>query len=221
MNPNPAAARLALLTGLAAVICLDGAVILPFLLAFLSSSLMGFSGELPNWAEIVMFVLAISILAGGGALWGLSLDRLHALGLGPRLAGATAVGFAGPVLALIFILGSLEPAAARILPLPIHRVFSVMFVPAAFLVTSLTGAAVGAALRDRALTIRLAFAGGLAAAIAFLAVNLVLDSLGFRVGAPFAAERATMLVTAFTGNAGAALAGGTLMGWILARRPNR
>jgi hypothetical protein len=80
------------------------------------------------------------------------------------------------------------------------------------------GWSLGLALRDRALGWRMGLSGGLAAALGFLVVNLTLDALGFRVGAPFAAERATMLVTAFSSNAGGALLAGGVLTWLTLRR---
>jgi hypothetical protein len=42
-------------------------------------------------------------------------------------------------------------------------------------------------------------------------VNLLMEAAGWVVGAPGAAERATMLTVMFAGNLGAALAGGAVM----------
>jgi hypothetical protein len=50
------------------------------------------------------------------------------------------------------------------------------------------------------------------AALAFLSVNLVMEALDWVVGAPQAAERFTMLTVMLTGNLGAALAGGAVLG---------
>ena len=46
------------------------------------------------------------------------------------------------------------------------------------------------------------------AALAFLAVNLGMEALGWQVGGPGAEERATMLTVLFVSSLGAALAGG-------------
>jgi hypothetical protein len=50
---------------------------------------------------------------------------------------------------------------------------------------------------------------------AFLLVNLVMYQLGYKVGAPGAAERATMLTVMMAGSLGAALAGGAAIGVLL------
>jgi hypothetical protein len=47
-----------------------------------------------------------------------------------------------------------------------------------------------------------------------------MEALGWQVGGPNAAARATMLTVMFAGNAGAALIGGAWLGWRLhAMRP--
>jgi hypothetical protein len=60
---------------------------------------------------------------------------------------------------------------------------------------------------------------GLASAAAFLVINLAMEAAGWVVGAPRAAERFTMLSVMFAGMIGAALTGGSVLGWTLAKRP--
>ena len=212
------ALRPAVLSGLAAALFLDGALVLPFGLSGLIQ-LMGLDMTEPPPAVVTLLMaVMLGCLALGGALWGWALSRITGAGQKQRMAVASLASYGLAALVAALTLGSLEPAAANILPLPLHRVFTVMFVPAVFLVAAANGAGFGLALQDRAVGARLAIAAGLAAALAFLVVNLTLDAFGFRVGAPFAAQRATMLVTAFTSNAGAALAGGAVMGWLLKNR---
>jgi hypothetical protein len=103
--------------------------------------------------------------------------------------------------------------------LPIHRAFTLLFVPTAFLIAGVGGWALGRGLRDMALAWRLWWGAGLAAGAAFLVVNLVMESAGWVVGAPGADERATMLVVMFSGNLAAALAAGAVIGRALARHP--
>ena len=45
-----------------------------------------------------------------------------------------------------------------------------------------------------------------------------MEALGWQVGGPGAAERATMLTVLFVSNLGAALAGGAMLGMTLAQR---
>ena len=59
---------------------------------------------------------------------------------------------------------------------------------------------------------------GLTASLSFLIVDLVLDSVGMRVGAPRAVEHSTMLTVAFLGSTAAALSAGGILGPFLSRR---
>jgi hypothetical protein len=63
----------------------------------------------------------------------------------------------------------------------------------------------------------LALRVGLTAALAFLAINLGMEVLGWQVGGPGAEERATMLTVLLVSNLGAALAGGAVLGLTLAQ----
>ena len=59
---------------------------------------------------------------------------------------------------------------------------------------------------------------GLTAALAFLAINLAMEALGWLIGAPGAEERGTMITVLIAGNLGAALAGGAMLGMTLNQR---
>jgi hypothetical protein len=59
--------------------------------------------------------------------------------------------------------------------------------------------ALGTGLYRAAFGLRLAIPAGLAAAAAFLAVDLLMDAVGWRVGAPDAGRRATMVVVTAIG----------------------
>ena len=90
--------------------------------------------------------------------------------------------------------------------------------PAAFFVAGITAFAIGVALGDIALALRLAAWTGLAAAAAFFVADILMDLAGWRVGAPGAAERATMLTVMMVGNLAAAAAGGAMLAIGLLRR---
>jgi hypothetical protein len=102
--------------------------------------------------------------------------------------------------------------------LPIHNVFTLLFAPAAAIIAGVGAGALGIGMRDRTLALKLLWMCALTGGVAFLLVNLGLDAMDFRVGAPGAAERATMLTTAFLGNFSAALAGGGVIGAMLGRK---
>jgi hypothetical protein len=162
---------------------------------------------------------ALAGFAGGAALWGVRLGRLAGSHEWRRLALAGALGFAPITVALGIGLSALEPIAVAGFgaALPIHRLFTLLFVPTAGLIAGVSAAALGLGLRRPRLAVALLWQVGLAGGAGFLVVNLLMEALGWVVGAPGAAERATMLTVMFLGNVGAALAGGALLGLALHR----
>ena len=68
---------------------------------------------------------------------------------------------------------------------------------------------------NRAKWFRSALITGLTASLSFLIIDLLLDTLGMRVGAPGAAERFTMLTVAFLGSTAAAFSAGAILGRLL------
>lgn len=152
--------------------------------------------------------------------WGKAMGRRAGctdLARPTRVAGFV---FAPVMMAAALVLGLLEPVFVRAgatRGLPIHVVFGILFVSATFLVAGVTAAAMSAATGRGARAITVGLTVGSAAALAFLMVALGMDTLGWRVGAPRAAERATMLVVTLLGCLAAALAGGAALGRVLAR----
>jgi hypothetical protein len=160
---------------------------------------------------------AVTGLLAGSAGWGLAMGWLARAQNRRRMAVAGMLGFVPVTVFLAFALLRLEPIAVEKFgaQLPIHRVFTLFFVPTAFLIAGVSAWAIGRGLSDGALAASLLWRVGLAAALAFLAVNLAMEAAGWVVGAPRAAERSTMLTVMFAGDLGAALAGGAVLGWTL------
>jgi hypothetical protein len=162
---------------------------------------------------------ALPALAGflaGGALWGLQMGRLAGATNQRRMAWAGLLGFGPVTLVLAVGLGLAESALVEFFGQagqPIQRVFTLLFVPSAFLIAGTSSWAIGTGLRDRKLARQLFSQVGLVSAITFLVINLLMETLGWVVGAPGAAERATMLTVLALGNIGAALTGGAVLGW--------
>ena len=173
---------------------------------------------------IKLALTVLSAFAGmfvGGAVWGWSISRITKAAADRRMAVAGGIGFALSTIVVVLTLGFLEDLIVtqqRGPQLPIHNVFTMLFGPAAAIITGASGAALGFGLRARALAGRLAWMCAISGGCAFLFVNLTLDGLGFRVGAPGAAERATMITTALVGNLAAALAGGAVIGRVVGAR---
>lgn len=168
-------------------------------------------------------IAAIPALAGflvGGAVWGAAMGRLAGEVDNRRMAWAGLLGFGPITIALAVGLSAVEPplVASFGVSTGIHRIFTLLFVPSSFLIAGVSAWAIGRGLRDHALAMSLLWQVGLTAGVTFLAINLVMEASGWVVGAPGAAERATMLTVLAAGNLGASLAGGGLLGWILTSR---
>lgn len=169
-------------------------------------------------SDQTLLLLVLIPLFGGGAIWGFLLARFHGL---PNTKGASIAGslsFGVGVIGVADLLGSLERVLVqghRLPGVPIHVKFTLLFVPATFLIATIGASAILLVSGNRVRWFPSALVAGAAAALSFLAVDLLLDALGFRVGAPHAVERATMLTVAFLGSAAAALSAGASLGRFL------
>jgi hypothetical protein len=154
---------------------------------------------------------------GGSALWGAGMARLARSPAARRAAWAGMLGFVPITFVLNIVLAAVEPVAVRA-SLPVHRLFTVLFVPSAFLIAGTSSLALGWALRWGRAAPALALRVALASALAFLAVNLTMEALGWQIGALGAEDRGTMITVLIVGNLGTALAGGAMLGLRLAQR---
>lgn len=171
-----------------------------------------------------VMLAAIPALAGlliGSALWGVLMGRFGQSPEWRRMAMAGMLGFAPITVALALGLNIVEPVAVEQIGsrFPIPRLFTLLFVPTAFIIAGVSASAIGFVLRNRAVAVALLWRVGLAAALGFLTVNLLMESLGWEIGAPGADERFTMLTVMLAGNLGAAFAGGAALGWYLDATP--
>lgn len=159
-------------------------------------------------------LLVLTALAAGGALWALALAAVTGVKRAGRLAVASAISQAGMTALAIIALGRLEVELVERgrSALPMHVLYTALFVPATFLCAAVVGGALGFALGDMRLAGRLAWRGGLAAALAYLALNVAQDVLGRRVGGPNAAATATMITVTLACYAGAAVAMSAVIG---------
>lgn len=218
MNAENGSPGVVIRCGLVSGLILVGGMLVGLLVGFAVSGLpMHVPEETKNLLSALP-VLAIITSAGSG--WGLAMARLTGVPESRRMAWAGALSVSPSILAVGIALSLLEVSIVErgLGPdLPVHQVFTLLFVPATFFVAGMGGLALGLALGDRALALRLFTASGSTGALAFLLVNLVMDALGWRVGAPGAAERATMLTVMLAGSLAAALAGGGIIGYMLRR----
>jgi hypothetical protein len=129
------------------------------------------------------------------------------------LAGALGFGPTLIVVALLLSLGEVllvEQGGGS--ELPIYIVYTMIFVPAAFVVAGVGSGSMGAAMAGARRGIGIGFRSGLAGGLAFLGVNVLMEALGWQVGAPGAVQRATMVTVTIVGSLAAALAGGASLG---------
>jgi len=196
-----------------------------FLSGFLAAfALTGLPMHLPESTRVMLgFGTIMIVVLAASALWGRSIARLCRVDEPRRTTWAGALSFGPAMILAALALGKLEGILieeSRGPDLPVHVVFTLLFVPAVFFVTGVVGYSLGYAQRDTSLAWRCALGVGLAGSLAFLVVNLGMHQLGWQVGGPNAASRATMLTVMLAGNLGAALAGGAALGALLAGRVN-
>lgn len=177
--------------------------------------------NLANPSAVHVAIAALPALGGflaGGAAWGAAAGRLAGTPDTGRMALAGMLGFAPITITLAIVLSFVETLAGTglLARLPIHRLFTLLFVPAAFLIAGVSAWAIGRGLQNPILACTLFWQVGLTAGVTFLAANLLMESLGWVVGGPGAAERATMVTVLALGNLSAALAGGAVLGARLA-----
>jgi hypothetical protein len=206
------------LSALATAACLFGGMLVALSIAIAVSSL---PMHVPNQTlNLISVTLLIGMLFAAGAAWGTTIAKIHSSINLRRNTYAGALSFAPATVLAGLALSLLERViveGGQGPDLPIHAVFTILFVPAVFFIAGTGGLAIGLAEKNPRLGLQLATRGGLSAALAFLMIDLVMDALGYRVGAPGAAERATMLTVMMAGNLAAALAGGGTLGYQLSR----
>jgi hypothetical protein len=164
----------------------------------------------------LFFATMALLCAAAGWLWGAHLGRLarsprwRAWGTG----AAAGYGLSCPLAtyasseAETYLLNSAQQGVHH----PMHLAFALIFAGALLLVVGLTALGVGVASGRGARALPLAAAGAGTAVAAFLAVDLAFDLGGWRVGAPGAEARATMLVVLGAGLVTATSAAGAVLG---------
>lgn len=196
---------------------LDGALVLGLVMG--NVLFEGINVHLSDLASsLLVLPLVLLGLFGGGALWGVFVASMNG-GEKLRLAkvGGLTYGLAvllgGIALELVFT--GLSALGSGALVVPIHVAFTIVFVPAAGVIAGLCARRVAGALGRDEVKGQIGLYSGVAGALGFLAVNMVMLALGWQVGGPGAAARSTMITVMLTSNAGTALAGGAAMGWAL------
>ncbi|TMD59950.1 MAG: hypothetical protein E6I87_07945 [Chloroflexi bacterium] len=126
----------------------------------------GVIGLLPGHSgDLNLALAAIAVLVGllpAGALWGWAISRITHAANGRRLAVAGGIGFAPTTVVVVLALTFFENlfVEQRQGPdLPIHNVFTMLFVPAAAILAGLTAFALGGGAQTVPAAARLAVAG--------------------------------------------------------------
>jgi hypothetical protein len=205
---RPAAPRLTLAAALAGV-CLPGSFVLTVATVMVVQQLLSPAFVIEETPGAMLLIsVGVAWLSVAGAFWLRRVARLAGLTATRGAMLMTAVAHAVLTIAAVFGLGRLERYFVEDghATMPLHQLFTLLFVPVVLVCAALLCACAALALRARPLTWRLAWRGGLAAALTFLALNVLQDLLGRRVGGPNAGATATMITVALIGNLGAAMA---------------
>jgi hypothetical protein len=165
--------------------------------------------------------LALLVFALAGAGWGRLMAAVTSSSERTPMAVAGALTFGPGILIAALGLTALEGPlleSGSAPDLPIYVLYRLVFPPASLLVAAFGGLVLGLAQRRRRGAVSTAMWAGLATGLAFLAAVLLMDAIGYRVGAPGAEARATMLTVTFVGSVAGALAGGAAIGLSLHRQ---
>jgi len=208
--------RTALIGAALTALTLVGGLLLSFKVGALAAEFL--EVRVPRQYVIPLTTLAAStVMLSGSAFWVIGMARLARVPITWRVIGSGILGFVPVTILVAFGLGALEPLVFGG-NLPVHRLFTLLFVPSAGLIAGVGSLVLGWGLRQGRAALVLGLRVGFVAALAFLAVNLIMEALGWVVGGPAAAERTTMLTVLFVGDAVAALAGGAMLGMTLVQR---
>lgn len=206
--------REAILGAVLTVFALVGGLVLAFVVGSVVNSALDF--KVSTGLQRVLATISASLaMLLGSTLWSVGMARLAGAALTRRVWWAGTLGFVPMTILVSAGLTLAEPFVFSA-QLPVHRLFTALFVPSVGLIAGSSALVLGWALRMGRASFALAARTGLAAALAFLAVNLGMEALGWQVGGPGAEERATMITVLFAGDVAAALAGGAVLGGRLA-----
>lgn len=217
--PAPAPARASALRGAAlSLLCLPTGLLLAF------AVMKGLDLVAPSLQERVgpplFFAVVGGCAAAAGAAWGALLARpLGGSRLLAGVGGAVGYGLAAPaaVWGLTFAETALQLQAQNGAELPPHLVFGAIFPAATALVVLAATLSLALGLGRGARAVPLALRCALAAGLAFALVDLAMHVAGWRIGAPNAEARFTMLVVMALGLLAATLVGGATLGRALGR----
>jgi hypothetical protein len=165
-------------------------------------------------------IVAFSIYLCGGGLWGLGIARLMN-GNAKSMVKACALSWSATGFVIAIALGFSLPQINRVISrLPhcchtTHYFFLSIFVPVIGIVTAINAYVATSKLGYHELKKSAGMYAGIAAALGFLAIGLILSyGFGWEVGEPVPGKYGMLKLTLFC-SIGGALAGGMAIGWVL------
>ncbi len=167
-----------------------------------------------NSDEILLFVILIATTLGG-AVWGYGLARLIGTARRLRFALAGALAYGPSFFLAAIALENIERAVTAGGGLAsglATTLFQVLFPIAVLLVAGIAGASLGVALGSGRAAGVLALAGGVSAAVAFIAVVVIMRWMGWRVGNIDFPSRDTMQTVMGVGMGAVAIASSAVLG---------
>jgi hypothetical protein len=163
-----------------------------------------------------------SLPLAGGALWGAGTAALMKRNVkSPTVFGALSWGSSVAVLGILLYFSQIPAAALNPslewIPNSTHMIFTTIFVPAVALAASFNTWMMSGKLGFNDDKGMIGKKAGIAAGLVFLIVSMsLLFILDWEIAGPFAGRRYSMIKIMLVCNTGAALAGGMVMGWMLA-----
>jgi len=179
--------------------------------------------------NIMVFLIAVlTVFLCGGGLWGFGLASLVNADTKSmvKTCGLTWSGTVFSFLMVVLLLGNFFGTFSKINFLPVfphyrHYNFLLVFVPAVGILTAINAYVATGKLGFKALKRSVGLCTGLAAALGFLAVGLILFfSFGWEVGYHIIGRSGMLKILLFC-SIGAALTGGMAMGWVLEKSISR
>ena len=207
------ASGVAVRAGLATVFYLAGGLALGLILGIAVSKVPLHVDQLLKNIGGALGLLTLVSLASHR--WGSTMAGLS--GWGDRPRGARIGGLSFPIVLLVGALALSAGEGLSAIGIPIHILYGALFIPTSILIVAAVSLTWGRALRDWNLGGRLALRAAPLAGLAYLLSYLLMDTIGYRVGAPGAVERATMITVTLVGCLAAAAAGGAALGTGLRR----
>lgn len=197
------------LTGL----ILPAALVVPLLVGLLIGNIDGDADAL----QAISIAVMAALMFVGHALWARTCASLGGLRHVRRFVLIAAITQVAVTFAGVIVLGRLEEhfVVDGNTTLPLHVLYTLLFVPATFICALIVGVACGLTLGTPGLPWRMGLHGAAAAAFAFLALNVLQDVLGRRVGGPDAAQTATMITVTLVCHVAASMAFSAALGRLL------